>query len=186
MSLWLYNFQKILPTDIVYHIVNYAGSPLPYPKFVKMMILHRHFQKHYCKTCGEYMSNNNRHRHFSRQKIFRYCPKYERNLHVHEMLYISKTNYRLTKHTPYDMIVVWQNTLAYYCSFRKCINMDRSCKIQSYRDVYFTDIGISSSASFWYVDQWNVVYPDMQYDDRFHRFEFRTNNFLWTPKLNPI
>lgn len=185
---WLDNFGNFFPTTIIYIIIDYVGSPIPYPSDKKIQTMVRHLQKRYCKVCGEYMSVYGHHRHYPRQKFFKYTPKYEQYLKVYEMLYISKTNYRMTKNTPYDMIVVWQNTRAYYCSFRKCLNTDKCCKIQSFRDVYFTDIGISSSSCFWFVDEWNRLYPTMSLknNNRYDKFEFTEKNVLWTPDLNPI
>lgn len=186
MSLWIYDFQRIFPNDVANQIVKYVGSPFPETTRLKIQMILRHLQKRYCKNCGEYVSIHERHRHFTRQKMFRYIPKYERYLRVHDILYISKTNFRITTYTPYDIIVVWQNIRAYYGSFRKCLLQDRNCKIQSCRDVYFTDVGISSNASFWYVDEWNSLYPKMMYDDDEHRFKFQESDWLWTPNLNSI
>jgi hypothetical protein len=184
---WNYHFQKRLPTEAVYAIAAFAGSMLPLPSPNKIQILRRHFQKRYCKTCGEYMSVHNTHRHSSRQKFFRYRPKYEDYLRVHEMFYISKTKYRMVAATPYDMIVLWQNTRVYYSSFRRCLNHVKYTKIHSFHDVYFTDIGISSTTSFfWYVDNWNQLYPNMKYAKSHQCFDFCQKDYLWTPDLNII
>lgn len=181
---WNYHFEKRLPTDTVYAIAAFAGSMLPFPSPTKQQILQRHFEKRYCKKCGEYMAIHNTHRHSSRQKFFRYRPKYEDCLRVHEMLYISKTKYRMMAATPYDMIVIWQNTRVNYGSFRRCLNDDKHTKIHTYHDVYFTDIGISSTTFFWYVDEWNKLYPAMKYTTSDQCFDFREKDCLWTPSLN--
>lgn len=182
---WIYEFHKVVPSEVVYLIAAHVGGYFPFPSPQKQRILQRHFQKRYCKTCGEYIRFDEIHRHYSRQKYFRYTPNFKKYLRVHELLYISKTNYKTTPNTPYDLIVIWQNTRAFYFSFRRCLNADRCVKLQSFRDVYFTDIGISSSACFWYLDEWNRMYPKMQYLDEIG-FQFFEKDILWTPSLNPI
>jgi hypothetical protein len=95
--------------------------------------------------------------------------------------------------TPYDIIIIWQNTKAYYCSFVLCINSPNIKKIKEHRDVLFTDIGILSLAKFWLVQEWNMLYPNIRIVlNSNNEYVVATNinkqhiDFLWTPNLqNP-
>lgn len=185
---FIYNFFQFLPTHTVYLVLSFSGSYLPSPSKRRMLFLERHFKKRYCRVCGEYIPMYDNHRHYPRQRFFKYRPLYENYLNISEMLYISRTNYRVTSYTQYDTIIVWQNTKNRYCSFRKCLQEDTSSSssritpVRYYRDGYFTDIGISSNVRFWFIDEWNEKYPMMKYLES-NVFDFCEPNFLWTPDL---
>jgi hypothetical protein len=155
------NLMKNIPIHIYYIILSYIGSP--YPKYNNVHILKKHFIKRYCHQCGEYIPMYTIHRHYSRQKLFKYKTKYEMFLKIDEYMYISKTNYRITSYTPYDVIIVWQNTKSHYFTFKSCINNVKIKKLKQHRDLYFTDIGILSLSKFWIAHEWNYLYPHMKY-----------------------
>lgn len=161
--------------------MSYCGV-LPMPERNKMVHLQKHFQKRYCRQCGEYIQLYEIHRHYSRQKMYRYRPKYLDYLKSAEMFYISKTNYRVTFHTPYDVIIVWQNTKASYFSFLHFLNNNKPTRLRYHRNMFFTDIGIISNSKYWLLDEWNSLYPHMYYNNTQFNFSPFTD-ILWSPNL---
>ena len=188
MSLIIHFFQeKNLPDPIIYLVISYIGNYLPH--FQNKILLKNHFAKRYCHHCGEYLSFFSRkHIHRLNQKYFKYRTKYSVYLRIHKFFHISKTNNCFTPKTPNDMIVVWQNTKTHYFTFRQCINNPRKKRLKSHRDVYFTDIAILSLAKFWFIDEWNLLYPNMKFihknDDYVITDFHRHIDFLWTPNLS--
>ena len=180
--------MKEIPVNICYIILSYIGCP--YPMYHNSKILHKHFSKRYCHKCGEYIPIYNTHRHFSRQKLFKYKKKYEVFLKIDEYLHVSRTNYRITSYTPYDIIIVWQNTKSYYFSFKSCINNIKIKKLKQHRDIYFTDIGILSLSKFWIIHEWNFLYPHIKFilnDKQEYVIDtkcYKNIDFLWTPNLS--
>lgn len=180
---WIDALSLKLSSNVVYQILNYVGSPLPFPKPEHFYILQKHFMKRYCRICGKYMPLYNTHRHYPRQRYFHFRPLYMDKLKVAEMLYISKTNYKITPYTQWDVIIFWQNLKTSYSSFFHCINNDRiMMKLKCQRHIYFTDIGITSTNTFWYIDEWNSLYPHIKYRND-TGFDFREKDILWTPNL---
>ena len=84
-----------LPSEILFKIMRFQGGCLPYPSKKKMLILQKHFTKRYCKICGEYKILYSSHRHHPRKKYYYYIPKYQDILKIREMLYISKSNFKI-------------------------------------------------------------------------------------------
>ena len=172
-----------LPSEILFKIMRFQGGCLPYPSKKKMLILQKHFTKRYCKICGEYKILYSSHRHHPRKKYYYYIPKYQDILKIREMLYISKSNFKIHISTPSDIIVVWENVNPFYFSFKRCLKNEKYERLEYHRDMYFTDIGILSNVIFWYVEEWNRIYPNMKYDIDKDMFIFNETDILWTPEL---
>lgn len=180
---WFVSLNKKLPVEILFQIMSFQGGYLPYPSKKKMCFLQKHLGKRYCKKCGEYIPLYHYHRHHPRKKYFHYIPKFKDCLFLRDMLYISKSNYKINVSTPSDMIIVWQSVKPFYFSFRRSLQNEKYNRVEYHRDVFFTDIGILSNAVFWFVEEWNRTYPNVQYCLDTGNFIFNETDLLWTPDI---